>query len=107
MNSNQRGLAGSQAPTYGQKLKQANREAVATVVGLVVTIFVWAVCGFGLAGLDVELFHTPLWIVTGTLGSWACAVVVAIVLARRFFADFDLDDDASCASVDGRERARE
>ena len=79
--------------TYREKLAQANREALATVVGLAVTVVVWAVCGFGLSGLDVKVFHTPLWVVGGTLGTWACAVVVAVVLARRFFADFELDDE--------------
>ena len=79
--------------SYKQKLEQANREALATVVALVVTVVVWAVCGFGLAGLDVQVFHTPLWVVGGTLGTWACAIVVSIVLARRVFADFDLDDE--------------
>ena len=79
--------------TYKQKLEQANREAFATVVALVVTIVVWIACGFGLSGLDVEVFHTPLWIVGGTLGTWACAIIVSVVLAKRFFVGFDLDDE--------------
>ena len=54
--------------TYKQKHEQANREAIATDVGLVVTIVVWIVCGFGLAGLDVQVFHTPIWVVGGTVG---------------------------------------
>ena len=78
---------------YKQKLEQANREAVATVIGLVVTIVVWVVCGFGLAGLDVSVFHTPIWIVGGTIGTWACAIVVSVVLAKKVFADFDLGDE--------------
>ena len=79
--------------SYKEKLEQANREALATVVGLIVTIVVWVVCGFGLAGLDIQVFHTPLWVVGGTLGTWVCAIIVAVVLARRVFADFDLDDE--------------
>ena len=79
--------------TYKQKLEQANREAIATVVGLVVTIVVWIVCGFGLAGLDVQVFHTPLWVVGGTIGTWVCAIIVSVVLARRFFVGFELDDE--------------
>lgn len=79
--------------SYKQKLEQANREAVATVIGLVVTIAVWTACGFGLAGLDVQVFHTPIWIVGGTLGAWACAIVVAVVLSKKVFADFDLGDE--------------
>ena len=78
--------------TYKQKHELANREAAATVVALAVTIAVWIACGFGLSGLDITVFHTPLWVVGGTIGTWACAIVVAVVLAKRVFADFALDD---------------
>lgn len=81
--------------TYKQKHEQANREALATVVALIVTIVVWIVCGFGLAGLDIKVFHTPLWVVGGTLGTWACAIVVSVVLAKKFFVGFELDDEAA------------
>ena len=80
--------------SYKEKLQQANREAVATVGALVVTILVWIVCGFGLANLDVYVFHTPLWVIGGTLGTWVCAIIVAVVLSRRFFVDFSLDDES-------------
>ena len=83
--------------SYKQKLEQANREALATVVALVATVAVWAACGFGLAGLDVQVFHTPIWVIGGTLGTWACAIVVSVVLAKKFFADFELDDPAAAA----------
>ena len=78
--------------TYKQKHEQANREAGATVVALAITIVVWAVCGFGLSGLDITLFHTPLWVIGGTIGTWVCSIVVVVVLARRFFVGFDLDE---------------
>ena len=78
--------------SYKQKHEQANREAIATVVALAIVIVVWAVCGFGLAGLDVTLFHTPLWVVGGTVGTWLCSIVVTVVLAKRFFVGFDLED---------------
>ena len=60
-------------------------EALATVVALAVTIVVWCVCGFGLAGLDIQLFHTPIWVIGGTIGTWICSIVVVVVLAKRFF----------------------
>lgn len=87
--------------TYKQKLEQANREAIATVVGLVVTIVVWIVCGFGLAGLDVQVFHTPLWVVGGTIGTWVCSIIVAVVLAKRFFVGFELDDESAALAEGG------
>lgn len=80
--------------TYKQKHRQANREALATVIGLAATIVVWALCGFGLSTLDVTVFHTPLWVVGGTLGTFAFSIVVTVVLAKRVFKDFDLDDTA-------------
>ena len=80
--------------TYKQKHEQANREAIATVVALVITIAVWIACGFGLSGLDITLFHTPLWVIGGTVGTWSRPIVVVIILAKKGFVGFDLDDDA-------------
>ena len=79
--------------TYKQKHEQANREAIATVVALAVTIAVWIACGFGLSGLDITLFHTPLWVIGGTVGTWLFAIVVAVFLSKRVIADVDLDDE--------------
>lgn len=89
--------------TYAAKMRQANREAVATVIALGVIIVVWLVGGVGLSGFDIEIFSTPLWIIGGTIGPWLCAVVCAVVLAKCVFADFSLDDDASSEEVDIRD----
>ena len=78
---------------YREKLAQTNREAKATVVALAVVVAVWLVGGFGLAGLDVQVLSTPLWIVVGCVGTWIAAVVAAIVLTHCVFADFSLDDE--------------
>ena len=86
--------------TYKEKHQQANREALATVVALLVTIAVWIICGFGLSTLDITVFHTPLWVIGGTMGTWICAIVVSVVLSRRFFVGFDLDDEASEPALD-------
>ena len=87
--------------TYKQKLEQTNREAIATVIALVITIVVWVVCGFGLAGLDITLFHTPLWVIGGTIGTWICSIVVAVVLAKKVFVGFDLDDENNVSDSEG------
>ncbi|MFQ9181329.1 MAG: DUF997 family protein [Eggerthella lenta] len=68
-------------------------EAKATAAALAVIVAVWLVGGFGLAGFDVQLFGTPLWIIAGCMGTWVAAVIAAIVLARFVFADFPLDDE--------------
>ena len=86
--------------TYRQKMLQANKEAKATVVSLVLCIVVWAVAGFGLAGLDVKVFGTPVWIIGGTVGTWVFAIAVVVFLAKRVFADFDLDEEEEGANRD-------
>lgn len=79
--------------TYRQKMLQANKEAKATLVALALCVAVWVLGGFGLAGLDVEAFGTPVWIVGGTVGTWVFAIAAAVFLAKRVFADFDLDEE--------------
>lgn len=85
--------------SYRDKLAQTNREAKATVVALAVIVVVWLVGGFGLAGVDVQVFGTPLWIVAGCAGTWIAAVVAAVVLVRHVFADFSLDDEGDGEEV--------
>ena len=86
-------LSNGKLKSYQEKLAQADREAKATVVALFATIVAWIVLGFGLAGLDVTLFHTPLWVIGGTLGTWLFAIGVCVFLERRVFVDFDLDEE--------------
>lgn len=78
-------------------MRQANKEARATVAALACIIVVWLVGGFGLVGTDIWVFHTPLWVIGGCVAPWIAAVVATVVLSRRVFADFDLDEVAgSC-----------
>ena len=79
--------------TYGAKMRQANREAVATVIALAVIVAVWLVGGIGLAGCGIEVFSTPA-VDHQAQSVWIAAIVCAVVLARCVFADFSLDDDA-------------
>lgn len=87
---------------YADKMKQAHREACAAVIALVATILVWIALGFGLSGTNLEVFHTPLWIVGGTLGTWIFSIIVVVVMARYIFVDFSFDDctDQSCGGCD-------
>lgn len=93
--------------TYKQKHEQANREAIATVAALAITIIVWIVCGFGLSGLDVSLFHTPLWVIGGTIGTWICSIVVVVVLAKKVFVGFDLEAEEAAAGPVNAEGERD
>ncbi len=92
-------LSNGKLKSYQEKLAQADREAKATVVALFATIAAWVVLGFGLAGLDITLFHTPLWVIGGTLGTWLFAIGVCVFLERRVFVDFDLDEDEAAADL--------
>lgn len=85
--------------TYAQKMRRANREAGYTVIALAIIAASWLVLGIGLSGLDVQIASTPIWIIGGTLGTWAVAIAVAVVLARRVFANFDLDDAEEAAAA--------
>ena len=78
----------------------------ATVIALACIIVVWLVGGFGLAGSDIQVFHTPLWIIGGCAAPWIAAIVAAVVLSRRVFVDFDLDDDAAISGAACEEVAR-
>lgn len=78
---------------YGAKLRQCNKEALVTLVALAATVVVWAVCGFGLAGIDFTVAGVPLWVVGGCVGTWIFAIFVSVVLAKWIFADFDVDDE--------------
>ena len=86
-------MAQRELASYRDKLAQTNREAKATAAALAVIVAVWLVGGFGLAGVDVQVLGTPLWIVVGCVGTWAAAIVAAVVLTRFVFADFSLDDE--------------
>lgn len=77
---------------YDAKLRQCNKEALVTLGALVLTIAVWAVCGFGLAGIPVKILGVPLWVVGGTIGTWLFAIAVSVVLAKKFFDDFEAEE---------------
>lgn len=92
--------------TYADAMRQANREAKATCIAFACIVVVWIIGGFGLASTDIEVFHTPLWVFGGCILPWIAAVVAAVVLSRRVFRDFDLDevtraDDAARADGEG------
>ena len=85
-----------QAPkklSYKDKLDQATKEAKATVVALVAVVAVWILLGFGLAGSDIMLFHTPIWVIGGTVGTWLFTIAVCVFLAKKVFMDFDLGEE--------------
>ena len=73
--------------------KQIKKEAKATVIVLVLVIAVWCVLGFGLSRLDVTIFHTPLWAITGCLGTWIFSILAVWWLIKKVFRNFDLGEE--------------
>lgn len=78
---------------YKDKLQQANKEAKAAVVALFLTVLVWAIAGFGVAPLNIVVFNTPLWIITGCFGTWFFAIATAVYLSKFIFKDIDLEEE--------------
>lgn len=64
-----------------------------TLFGAAIVIICWLVFGFGLYGIDIVIFSTPLWIIMGCLGTWVVAMIVSIVLATKVIEDCPLDED--------------
>lgn len=75
------------------KFRQANREAKSTILATLAVIVFWLLAGFGLAGINVTIFHTPLWVLGGCIGTWFFAILVSIYLADYVFKDIDLDEE--------------
>lgn len=86
-------LQKEQTMNIKEKFKQANREANATWLALIIVIVFWCLAGFGLSSVDIVILHTPLWVWMGCVGTWIFAVLVSIILANHIFKDMDLDDE--------------
>lgn len=87
---------------YKDKLRQANREALAALIALIAVIIVWALLGFGVAQTGIVVFSTPLWIITGCFGTFLFTVVLVVIMARFVMVDVGLDDDEGEGVDDGR-----
>ena len=79
--------------TDAEKFSLVRREALYTGLALAGLIIFWLVAGFGLAGVDVKIFHVPLWAVAGSIGVWLFAIFVSWILSRKLFRDIDLGGD--------------
>lgn len=76
-----------------EKFKQINREARATGIALVLIILFWIVAGLGLSGCDIVIYHTPLWIITGCVGTWLFGVAAVLFFVKKVYRDIPFDDE--------------
>lgn len=76
-----------------EKFEQIVKEAKAVLWALLAIIVFWIVAGLGISRLDITVFHTPLWVITGCIGTWIFSIIVVVFLMKRIFKDFDLEED--------------
>ena len=79
--------------TESEKFSLVRREAIYTGLALVGLIIFWLIAGFGLANVDVKIFHLPLWAVAGSIGVWLFAICISYILSHKLFKDIELDGD--------------
>jgi uncharacterized membrane protein YhdT len=76
--------------TESEKFSLIRREAIYTGLSLVGLIIFWLIAGFGLASVDVKIFHLPLWAVAGSIGVWIFAIFISYILSHKLFKNIDL-----------------
>lgn len=76
-----------------EKYRQIKKEAAVCVIGLIVLIIFWIAAGFGVSRLDITVYHTPLWAITGCIGTWLFSVVMVVWMIKKVFKDFSLKDE--------------
>lgn len=86
--------------TREEKNRQIRKEALATII-LFLICFVWHVgFGYGLSGKELYVMNLPLWWVLSTPGVFVVAVVGVIILLKKVFVNFDLEDETEVESHD-------
>lgn len=75
--------------------KELRREAQATWTLTILCALVHIVPAFLLNGNGKQIFHMPQWFVVSVFGSGIIAIVGIIILSKKFFADFDYDEEAA------------
>ena len=71
-----------------------DREAAATAICAVVIMAAFWAALLLLKDSPETLFEMPLWFSVSCLGGYVLSVVAVIFLVKRYFRDFDLDQDA-------------
>lgn len=77
-----------------EQFRQANHEAKVTCYATLAVILFWIAAGFGLSGLEITLWDTPVWVIGGCIGTWLFAIAVAFWLAEHVIQDADSKDNA-------------
>ena len=73
--------------------KQINREAKATGVVLLLVIIFWTIAGLGLANCGIVIYHTPLWIIAGCIGTWLFGIAAVLFLVKKVYRDIPFEEE--------------
>ncbi|MEE1229109.1 MAG: YhdT family protein [Lachnospiraceae bacterium] len=76
-----------------ERKQQINREAKYSLLAVAIIVVFWIVSGFGVSYFHVTVFHTPLWAITGCLGTWLVSVLLVVWLIKKIYKNFSLDDE--------------
>lgn len=79
--------------TNNSKDTQIKREAIASIICVAAIVVFWCISGLAISTLDIVIFHTPLWIITGCLGTWIFASVLVAVVVKKVFKNTDLEGE--------------
>ena len=75
-----------------EKDRPIRKEARATLI-LFLICFIWNVgFAYGLSGTGARLFGLPVWWLVSTPGMFVIAVIGVVILLKKVFVNFDLDD---------------
>ena len=85
--------------TREEKNRQIKKEAKATCI-LFLICFAWHVgFGYGLSGCGITCMNLPLWWILSTPGVFVIAVVGVIILLKKVFVNFDLEEEKEDPNV--------
>ena len=86
--------------TPEQKEKQIRKEARAILL-LFLICFLWNVgFAYGLSGTGARLFGLPVWWLVSTPGMFVIAVIGVVILLKKVFVNFDLEDTEEGGGID-------
>jgi len=80
--------------SYKEKFIQMNREARIICIITAIIIIFWWLMAFGI-NQQTTFLNLPLWFVGSCIGTYLLAVILVIFVVKKFFVDFDLDDETT------------
>ena len=90
---NKTGMPGGRH-AYDQALRASHREAVATMLVAILTLFYFWAAVLLLEGSEATVFSMPLWFMASCVGGYLFSVVGVWLLVKRCFSDIPLDEVA-------------